>query len=738
MDCTQQETHIGVAQNGHCLLKLVNFEAEENAASHETQGLSKSQLVVRRGKPFKLTLLFRGRSWNPRYESLWLEVCLGGFSEMIPVQISDRSSCSMAWWATVHPGDFHAQSVTVYVCSPVLSSVATYQLLLHIEDAKSRMSYAVGTFVLLCNPWLKDDPVYMPLDVHLQEYVKSDYGLIYMGTHVNVMNRPWSFGQYEPGVLEACLQLLQVSPQHLRNQDKDFLRRAEPAYLSRVVCAMVNCNDDMGILEGRWQGSYAGGVNPTEWSGSADILHRWASSNCSPVRYGQCWVFASVLCTVMRVLGIPSRVVTVFNSAHDSDGNVKITEYYTSTGEKLGLSKDSIWNFHVWVECWMRRPDLGTSFDGWQVVDPTPQEKSAGVFCCGPCPVTAIQTRCLRAPYDAAFILASVDADVVQLIVRDGAVVGSRVDTECVGQRIYTKSVNSDRPENLTQTYKGMKREQPDRRAHSPRRRGPWSARTQPAEVRMKPRSAGLFNSCPALLSSSSNNAPAMHTQPSRETSPGLEVSLSLDGAPLLGESIRICVTVTNYRSCSRVLMEHVSAQVKEYNRSPQESFWATHKELHIPPSQVLKLHHVILHSQYEAFLAGDDVINLAVVIKDLKTKERVLAVQEFNMIPPQISIQIEGGDSIQMNHERTARVSFTNHFTETLVGAVLTVKAAGLLQADQEARLLILEPGEKIEKKVSIKATSPGTKLLMATLCHGNSPNVVSRSFRKVSVITV
>lgn len=37
-------------------------------------------------------------------------------------------------------------------------------------------------------------------------------------------------------------------------------------------------------------------------------------------------------------------------------------------------------NFHVWVECWMQRPDLGARFDGWQVVDPTPQEKSAGGF----------------------------------------------------------------------------------------------------------------------------------------------------------------------------------------------------------------------------------------------------------------------------------------------------------------------------------------------------------------------
>lgn len=59
----------------------------------------------------------------------------------------------------------------------------------------------------------------------------------------------------------------------------------------------VNCNDDRGILLGRWHGSYQGGVNPTEWSGSADILQSWALSDCSPVRYGQCWVFAAVLCT---------------------------------------------------------------------------------------------------------------------------------------------------------------------------------------------------------------------------------------------------------------------------------------------------------------------------------------------------------------------------------------------------------------------------------------------------------
>ncbi|XP_047458190.1 protein-glutamine gamma-glutamyltransferase 5-like isoform X4 [Mugil cephalus] len=617
MDCMQQETYnydFSGTDNGHHRLRLVNFEVQANHTSHETQGLSNIRLVVRRGKPFKLTLLFHSQAWDPHTEGLVLEVCLGDLSEKIPVQFSSEWSNPQRWSATVYPENLQPQSVTIHICSPVLSSVGLYDLLIHINTLKHRLSYTLGRFVLLCNPWLKDDPVYMPLDDHLQEYIKNDYGVVYTGTNSNICRRPWVFGQYEPGVLEACLKLLQVSPQHFRDSLKDYSLRADPVYLSRVVCAMVNCNDDLGILEGKWQGSYKGGVRPTDWSGSADILRRWFSSNCIPVRYGQCWVYASVLCTVMRVLGVPSRVVTVFNAAHDSDGSLKVEEYYTSRGEKLGLSKDSIWNFHVWAECWMRRPDLGAGFDGWQVVDPTPQEKSA--------------------------------------------------------------------------------------------------EQTEAVKITMK-------------------------TIPG-QMSPSLEVTLTMDRVPSLGDSIHMCVTVTNRSNSPRVLMELVNAQLKEYNSTPQGSFWKVHKKVHIQPHEVLTLHHIIPHSEYDTVLAGDDIVNLAVVIKDVMTNKRVLATQEFNVNPPQITIEIEGGDSIQMKKKHTALVSFTNQFIKPLTGALLTVEGFGLLQSKQESRLVLLQPGEKIEKKVSIVASSPGTKLLLATFSHSKCPTIVSRSFHKVSVTTV
>uniref|UniRef100_A0A4W3HB64 Transglutaminase-like domain-containing protein n=1 Tax=Callorhinchus milii TaxID=7868 RepID=A0A4W3HB64_CALMI len=76
---------------------------------------------------------------------------------------------------------------------------------------------------------------------------------------------------------------------------------------------------------------------------------------------------------VLRCLGIPTRVVTNFQSAHDTNGNLTIDNVVDEHGRTIRNNRDSIWNFHVWIEAWMARNDLKSGFDGWQVLDPTPQ-----------------------------------------------------------------------------------------------------------------------------------------------------------------------------------------------------------------------------------------------------------------------------------------------------------------------------------------------------------------------------
>ena len=58
----------------------------------------------------------------------------------------------------------------------------------------------------------------------------------------------------------------------------------------------INSEDDDGVLVGRWDEDYSLGTSPDLWTGSTQILLKYASTR-TPVRYGQCWVFAGVFNT---------------------------------------------------------------------------------------------------------------------------------------------------------------------------------------------------------------------------------------------------------------------------------------------------------------------------------------------------------------------------------------------------------------------------------------------------------
>lgn len=69
-----------------------------------------------------------------------------------------------------------------------------------------------------------------------------------------------------------------------------------------ILYVQINSEDDRGVVQGKWSGDYKQGVHPSLWTGSGDILRQWAQSGYSPVKYGQCWVFAAVMCTGKYIL----------------------------------------------------------------------------------------------------------------------------------------------------------------------------------------------------------------------------------------------------------------------------------------------------------------------------------------------------------------------------------------------------------------------------------------------------
>ncbi|TRY58612.1 hypothetical protein DNTS_007612 [Danionella cerebrum] len=663
-------------------LKVERFDLQssENQLQHRTSDLSSSSaLILRRGQKFNLSLFFQPRAFDPLKDKLTFTVTLGSLSFEVPISSSLSSS---QWSATLNPS-LNAQALSISLISPANASIGIYTLQLKVEAPPRPKTQTLGQFTLLCNPWCSDDSVFILPDFMRLEYIKRDYGMLFKGTPDNMVYRPWSFGQNEKGILDICMKLLDLSPQSLADSKKDLLNRGNAVYIGRIVAAMVNSEDDLGVLMGNWSEDFSDGVNPSQWSGSAEILKTWANRQFRPVKYGQCWVFAAVMCTVLRALGIPSRVVTNFNSAHDTNGNMEIEEYYSETGTKLSLGNDSIWNFHVWVESWMKRPDLGQNYDGWQVLDATPQEISAGMFRCGPASVKAIYEKKTTAPFDVPFVYSEVNADVKTMIIKNGKVLYTKVDKERVGALICTKQPGAMALEDITSQYKSE---------------------------------SGLRASYAV-----------------RASTQGIGVSLQLQKPPVIGESISFSVTITNRTSVPKQLREHVNAQKKEYDRNPSGAFWEKHNEIKIGPNETQDLKHEISFKEYkQQQIMEDTLLNLAVVVEDVKSQECVLATQEFNITSPSLNIQIENESSVVKNKQQVVIVSFTNPFNMTLNG-LLSVAGSGLLEERLQLKVAI-QPGENMRKLVTFIPRMQGAKVLHACLVLMNLPSIL-HGFHTVNV---
>ncbi|XP_058258210.1 transglutaminase 5, like [Hemibagrus wyckioides] len=681
-------------------LMYANLEESQNQVQHNTEGLNSNGLVVRRGQPFKITLSFNGP-----YMSIKDDLMLRTDLSMNPSKYEENLTCDIPisstkvtspsqWTAYFQPGMMdpstpHKASVCVY--SPPTAIVGVYQL--YLVSRFGSYSCRIGQITLLCNPWCTDDSVYLPEENQRKEYVRNRIGLLYMGTNNFITRRSWDFDQYESGILDICMMMLQVSNEHKQNWRRDYTKRFDPVYISRVVSAMVNHDDDCGVLEGNWNGNYSSGVNPSDWEESGSILKQWANSNFRPVQYGQCWVFAAVMCTVMRVLGIPTRVVTNFNSAHDTNKNMEIEEYYSEKGERLPHG-DSIWNFHVWVECWMKREDLPEGYDGWQAVDPTPQERSDGTFRCGPAPVKAIRECRTDMNYDVPFIYAEVNAVVHRYIMCQSQILSCTTETDRVGALICTKGLGSDKPQDITSTYKHNKGLQP-------------------------------FDSVSGQLP---------RTPPTNyESARGFSVELNLDKMPVVGENICFSVIVTNLDSVQKRVREYANAQAKRYDTIPSDTFWEADNFIELSPYGKTVLQHQISYSQYSA-LKNEQLVNLAVVITDMATEKRLIASKEFNINFPFILIQVADPDTVTVGRRQVATVTFTNLFSVPVRG-MLTVAGSALLEDKIHINVELLQPSETINTEVRFTPKSPGKKMLYATL-NLDYNRAVFRGYRTFMVL--
>ncbi|CAM9552053.1 unnamed protein product [Bubo scandiacus] len=432
----------------------VNWQSKLNKAAHHTSDYSSTEAILRRGQAFTITVNLQTMVQSgDNFTFIASTGPAPAESQQTKAIFNLSEEGASGWSATQEPSEPGCMNFTIF--SPADAVIGRYKLKLQTVSGNKVSSTLLGQFVLLFNPWCPNDDVYMANEKERWEYVLNDSGIIFQGLEKHIQPEAWNYGQFEEDILDISLAILDRSLNHRQDPAVDTSNRNNPTYVSRVISATVNSNDEKGVVEGKWNGKYCSGTNPLQWSGSVTILRKWYRGRFKPVRYGQCWVFAGVTCTVLRSLGIPTRVITNFNSAHDTNINLSIDKYVDISGKTLHLTEDSVWNFHVWNESWFIRRDLGSFYDGWQVLDATPQERSKGIYQCGPASTRAIKEGDVNLDYDSSFVFAAVNADYVTWI-HYSKKRKERIysDTTKIGKFISTKAVGTNARVDVTANYK--------------------------------------------------------------------------------------------------------------------------------------------------------------------------------------------------------------------------------------------------------------------------------------------
>ncbi|XP_067904236.1 protein-glutamine gamma-glutamyltransferase 2-like [Heterodontus francisci] len=656
-------------------VSYVDFHCEKNNQDHRTAEISTQQLIVRRGQTFNIMVQFNRKQYDPDHDRIKLVAQTGpnpsetsGTKIVFP--LSD--SINKKRWSAVAISSSKS-SLSLNIHSSPNAKIGRHTLVLQKITLDQTVIYPLGEFALLFNPWCSEDEVFLNDDRLLEEYVLNEQGIIFTGCSEYIQHLPWNFGQFEEDILDICLKLLDNSPKHLKNPAKDCAHRGSPVYICRVVSAMVNCNDDNGILFGKWDGSYTDGVPPGKWNGSVSILRRWNNSGCQPVCYGQCWVFAAVACTVLRCLGIPTRVVTNFESAHDTNGNLTIDSEYDEEGMELERSEDSIWNFHVWVESWMARYDLKFGNDGWQALDPTPQEKSEGVYCCGPAPVKAIKEGETDICYDVPFIFAEVNADCVTWVCSEkGKKIKVDTNIKHVGQNISTKCVGSDDREDITNNYKYPEGSDEERRIFelADRRR--------------------------------------VHLKPKKQ----LQIYLKTNDPIYNGTNVKVSVVISNNNSKKRVCTLKIRAMKKKYNKASRvKCIKKYQQEITVRPNEDKTVEMEMTYAEYGEFLDKYNLIRLTALVIDGETNESAFTLKDISLVNSNVTIQVQGMPVL--SREMMAEISFENILPVVLTNCIFTLEGAGLIDGQMEIRAGTLNPGEVITKEASFIPKKVGLKKL-------------------------
>uniref|UniRef100_A0A3P8XEH1 protein-glutamine gamma-glutamyltransferase n=2 Tax=Esox lucius TaxID=8010 RepID=A0A3P8XEH1_ESOLU len=654
---------------------MLQTQSGVNKPQHNTHVYANDRLIVRRGQEFQLKVTF-DRAYKPSEDQFAVEFVIGASPQFnkgtyIPVFVNkERQS---PWPGRVV--DSTDNVVTLGITPAPDCIVGKWRVYLAVMTPygirRTKWDETRDVYILF-NPWAPADSVFLDDYNERLECVLNELGVIYHGAFDDVAERPWNFGQFDYGVLDACLFILDKASMPITN-------RGDPIKVTRIASAMLNSRDDDGVLEGNWGGDYTYGVAPTSWTGSSEILLQYSSSK-RPVCYAQCWVYAAVFNTFLRCLGIPGRVVTNFFSAHDNNGNLRTDIILDDNGKIDRLrTVDTIWNYHCWNECYMTRPDLPPGFGGWQVVDATPQETSDGMYRCGPASVHAIKHGQLCYQFDAPFVFAEVNSDVVfKSRNRDGTLSTVKVNTSHVGRMVLTKAQGQDTRRDITDHYKFSE--------GSPEER--------------------------TVL----EKAEEYGSEREKASPPKGDVELVMPLVEVrVGDSFELKLVLDNASDQARSVDMYVSGNVVYYTGVTSSEFLFKSPEMTLGPKKAGKEVVIPVPSKdYMRQLVEQANLHFIATGKVKETGQIISAMRVVTLHTPKLSVEVSG--QAKVGEKMLAIIKFTNPFKFNLEDVNVRVEGPGVMSPKHKHYSLVT-PGSSLTWTEHFHPRRAGPTKLMASL---------------------
>jgi len=678
------DTPEGLKAN-HLKVEHISRRRWRNKQSHHSIYYDQLNLICRRGQSFEMGLLFN-RAYNPETDVVLLQFTFGESGKrpqlsrgtLIRVPFVEKL-VETKWCARIKSADGYYMEVEVM--PPADAYIGKYSMFVETVATVAQKKATFRTkhdlpMYLLFNPWCKFDQVYVENDVDREEYVMNERGRIWTGKPTR--SRAWNFGQFEEECLDGALYLLEMS-------ELADTARGNAVLVSRTLTAMANSSDDDGVLTGRWSKEWPENcVKPWEWVGSVKIMEEYMRSK-RPVRYGQCWVFSGLLTTLCRTLGIPCRSVTNFSSAHDSDGSMTIDFHFDEKDDPIDFLDDSIWNFHVWNECYMTRPDLPEGYGGWQAIDSTPQEASEGVMRCGPASIRAIKEGHVFLPYDTPFIYGEVNGDVCNWKVNtyDLSYEVSNINSNTVGRYLSTKKVDSAfQREDVTDLYK------------YPEFSGD--------ETRVRDQ----------VLKMSHRYAHVKQTAEVKE--PEVQFILLVPDEMAFGRDGIAKLQMTNKGNSVRNVSVSLTAKISFYTGVPTQNLHSNKGKVMVGPNETTVYTLDLKAQDYLDKLIDDGKLKIYAHATVEETKQNWANSDFVDLDKPDLIVTLMTPGA-QVGRPLVVDVSFINPLAVTLTDCKLMIEGPGV-ERTKTIQLRDVKPGDVVSEVVALRPRRGGIREVMAT----------------------